>query len=267
MNLVISLAGVLLVAAVQPVAASATPADRSAPAFAKAVVKTSADEVAEGDRLTLKVRVPQAGQATRVVLQQRRETILGDVVWEDAAKQRARSRVEFVETVTATNTASYRVAVTYRGRTNPVVSRTTSVRVWRWIPLQEFAPYFETSLAGYGEADVNGTRYEVWGDLYHSSIRSWEARVTPGRHCKAFRASLGLADTSDDGSSGIVAFSIDESATVYQSPVLTPGMTVPVELALASPYRFGMQATNTSSDKVRAYPMVGNGAFYCTGIE
>ena len=48
---------------------------------------------------------------------------------------------------------------------------------------------------------------------------------------------------------------------------MTPGMTVPVELDLARPYRFGMSAANTSADKVKAYPMVGNGAFYCTGID
>lgn len=107
----------------------------------------------------------------------------------------------------------------------------------------------------------------MWGGYYSYSARSWEARVTPGRHCTRFRATLGLSDTSDDGSTGTIAFTTDESATVYQSPALTPGMTLPVELTLPSPYRFGMQAANTSAERVKAFPMVGNGAFYCTGID
>lgn len=266
----VSLAAALLAVAVQPVPALAgptAPTDRSAASFPKAVVKASAVEVTEGDRLTLRVRVPRSGLAKKVVLQERTTDVFGDTRWEDAAKRRARSRVTFVETVTATNTAAYRVAVTYRGRTNPVVSRAASVRVWRWIPLREFAPYFQTSQAGYSEADLNGMRYEVWGPLYTYSARTWEARVTPGRNCTRFRATLGLADTSDDGSTGSIAFTTDESATVYQSPALTPGTTVPVELALPAPYRFGMQAANTSADDVKAFPMVGNGAFYCTGID
>ncbi|MBS2940075.1 hypothetical protein KDN32_20255 [Nocardioides sp. J2M5] len=266
----VSLAAALLAVAVQPMPALAQPAapthDRPS-AFPKAVVKASASEVTEGDRLTVRVRVPRAGLAKKVVLQERRTTILGDVVWEDVTTRRARSRVKFVETVTSLNTASYRVAVSYRGRVKPVVSRATSVKVWRWVPLHEFAPYFQTSQATYGESEINGVRYEVWGGLYSYSTRSWEARVTPGRHCMRFRATLGLADTSDDGSTGTIAFTTDESATVYQSPALTPGMTLPVELALPSPYRFGMQAANTSAEKVKAFPMVGNGAFYCTGIE
>ena len=45
-------------------------------------------------------------------------------------------------------------------------------------------------------------------------------------------------------------------------------MTVPVELDLAAtPYRFGMSSANTSAHKVKAFPMVGNGEFYCTGIN
>lgn len=266
----ISLAAALLAVAVQPVPALARPAapvDRTAASFPKSVVRASADEVTEGDRLTLRVRVPRARLAKKVVLQTRTTNVFGDAEWEDAGRRPARSRVTFVDTVTATNTAVYRVAVTYRGRVKPVMSRATSVEVWRWVPLQEFAPYFQTSQATYGETEINGVRYEVWGGLYSHTTRSWEARVTPGRHCTRFRATLGLADTSDDGSTGTIAFTTDENAVVYQSPVLTPGTTAPVELVLASPYRFGMQAANTSAEKVKAFPMVGNGAFYCTGIE
>jgi hypothetical protein len=48
--------------------------------------------------------------------------------------------------------------------------------------------------------------------------RAWAARVTPGRNCTQFRAVLGPADTSDDGSAGVVSFSVEESTTIYTSP-------------------------------------------------
>lgn len=114
---------------------------------------------------------------------------------------------------------------------------------------------------------MNDDRYAVWGGYVGTSVRAWEARVTPGRNCTSFRAVLGLADTSHVGSSGVISFTTDEATTIYQSPTLTPGMTLPVTLDLARPYRFGMAAANTSADKVQSYPMVGDAAFYCTGIE
>jgi hypothetical protein len=262
----------LVVAAIAATVLTALPATASpdlrpaAPRAPKAVVKASATTVTEGDRVTLRVKVPKAKDAKRVVLQERYVDVLGSTYWRDATSTRAKARVSFRQTVTAQNEAQYRVTVTYRDRTTPVVSKPVSLMVWRWIELREFTPYFQTMYASYSQANIDGSAYAVWGG-WGSIARSWEARVTPGRNCTRFRATLGLADTSDDGSTGTVAFAVDESATVYTSPVLTPGMTVPVELDLAKPYRFGMAATNTSPDKVRAYPMVGNGAFYCTGIE
>lgn len=148
-----------------------------------------------------------------------------------------------------------------------MLSRPTKLTVWRWIELEEFTPYFETSsIIGYGQDVMNGDAYASWGLPYTiSTPRAWESRVTPGRNCTEFRAVLGLSDRSDDSSSGVISFTSDD-ATIYQSPPLSPGTTMSVALDLASPYRFGMAATNTSADNVRAYPLVGNGAFYCTGI-
>jgi hypothetical protein len=248
--------------------ATASTADaRPAPRIAKAVIKTSATTVTEGDRVTMRVRVPKAERATRVMLQERYVNVFGDVSWRDLTSKRAKRRVAIPQTVTSPNEAAYRVAVTYRDRAKPVVSKPLKLTVWRWIELREFAPYFQTALTTYGHADMNGAAYAVWGGWAGTTIRAWEARVTPGRNCTKFRAVLGLADTSDDGSSGVVSFAVDEATTIYTSPTLTPGMTVPVELDLTRPYRFGMSAANTSPDKVRAYPMVGNGAFYCTGVD
>lgn len=270
MKLIVSLATAVMALALLPATAATAASEVRAPVarIPKAVVKASAKVVTEGDRVSLKVRVPQARTAKRVVLQERQVDVLGQARWTDLDSKRAVGRLKYRTTVTAQNNASYRVAVTYRGRIKPVVSRPVKVTVWRWIELRDFAPYYQTSLTGYGEADMNGSRYAVWGMLYAiSSPRAWEARVTPGRNCTKFRAVLGLADTSDDGSSGVVSFTTDEATTIYQSPPLTPGTTLPVALDLAKPYRFAMAAANTSADKVKAYPMVGNGAFYCTGIS
>ncbi|NPD04621.1 hypothetical protein HN031_07975 [Nocardioides sp. zg-1308] len=271
MKLVISLAATVVALTSVPAAAVPTDAvpgrsaDRAA-AAAKAVVTASAEQVTEGDSLTLRVKVPTSKDAKKVVLEERRDDVFGDPTWDRIDGTRAKARLAFATTVTAQNEATYRVTVTYRGREKPVASRPVTVTVWRWIALQEFEPYLQSSTATYTEADINGTSYAVWGG-YGSTARSWEARVTPGRNCTKFRAVLGLSDGSDDGSSGVVSFTSDEATTVYQSPSLVPGMTVPVALDLAAPYRFGMSATNTSADKVRSYPMVADGAFYCTGIE
>jgi hypothetical protein len=266
-KLVISALAAALVVTAVPASAAGPIADRPVSASVpKAVVKASARTVTEGDRITLRLRVPKSAQARRVILQER-VTGYYTTSWTDVDSKAARARLKFRTTVTATNEAAYRVAITYRGRVKPVLSRAAKVRVWRWIELRDFTPYFQTLLAGYGEADMDGSRYAVWGGYDGTTTRAWEARVTPGRHCTKFRAVLGLADTSDDGSTGVVSFAVDEAATIYHSPELTPGMTLPVELELASkPYRFGLSAANTSADKVKAYPMVGNGAFYCTGI-
>ena len=242
------------------------PEARPVASVPKAVVKAPA-QVSEGDRVTLNVRVPNAKDAMRVELQERVSGVYANT-WTDRGSKRAKARMEFRTTIVAENEALYRVAVTYRDRTRPVVSKPVELTVWRWVELRDFTPYYESPLAGYGSTTMNGDVYAVWGGYAGSTQRAWEARVTPGRNCTRFRAVLGLADSSDDRSSGVISFSVEEATTVYQSPTLVPGMTLPVELDLASkPFRFGLSAANTSPDKVKGYPMVGNGAFYCTGIR
>ncbi|HEX5920035.1 MAG TPA: hypothetical protein VFY76_19400 [Nocardioides sp.] len=267
MKLVIAALAAATTLSALPATAAVTDARPAGSRIAKAAIKASATTVTEGDRVTLRARIPKAGDAKRVVLQERYVSVFGDVSWMDLASKRAKRLVSFPQTVTARNQATYRVAVTYRERTRPMVSKPLHLTVWRWIELREFTPYFQTGSSTYGQANMNGAAYAVWGGYAGTAIRAWEARVTPGRNCTRFRAVLGLADTSDDGSTGTISFAVDETTTIYSSPTLTPGMTLPVELDLARPYRFGMSAANTSADKVKAYPMVGNGAFYCTGIE
>jgi hypothetical protein len=193
--------------------------------------------------------------------------LYGDASWEAvrSVKVGGRSRVVFKRIATGLNQERFRATVTYiTGK--PVTSRPVSVKVWRWIPLSEYTPYYETSGASFGEAMLNGTRYKAWGAASYSHVGAWESRFTPGRHCMAFRGVLGVADISGDGSSGSIRFTADD-VMVYESPTLTPGMDVPVEVALASPYRFGLQAFDTSPEGVESWPVIGEPAFLCTGVD
>ena len=156
------------------------------------------------------------------------------------------------------------MSVTYAGKRAAVASKPISVTVWRWIPLRDYEPYYSAGYPAFGQVSLNGRRYDGWGARYvHAG--SWEARFTPGRHCNAFRGVLGLSDNSDDGSSGTIGFTADDSL-IYGSPPLTPGMEFPVEVPLAKPYRFGIQLADTSPDKIESWPVIGDPAFLCTGV-
>lgn len=72
MKLVMSAVVASIVLSALPSAAVASPNARPGIASAsKPVVRVSAKQVTEGDRLALRVRVPQPGDAKRVVLQER----------------------------------------------------------------------------------------------------------------------------------------------------------------------------------------------------
>jgi len=245
--------------------ADARTADRGAPGVS---VKASVPQVEEGDRVTLTARIKSPATARRVTLL--RLTVpqyFGDPSWEQvkSVKARGRAKLSFGTVAAGPNTDRYRVSVTYAGKRAAVVSKPISVVVWRWIPLADYRPYYETSSAGTGEVDINGQRYEGWGPAYSSHAGSWEERFTPGRHCKAFRGVLGLSDVSDDGSSGTISYTADDRV-VYSSPSLTPGTALHVNLPLAAPYRFGIQALDTSPDKLESWPVIGDPAFLCTGV-
>lgn len=112
---------------------------------------------------------------------------------------------------------------------------------------------------------VPGRARAAWGSYlpWHKAV---EARFTVGRHCKAFRAVAGLADSSDDGSSGIVAVRA-EDVEVYRSATLVPGMQRAVQVPLRLPYRFTMQAFDTSPDSVDGRPMFGDPELLCTAVD
>jgi hypothetical protein len=75
-----------------------------------------------------------------------------------------------------------------------------------------------------------------------------------------------VTDTSAPGSSALLQIVDDSGATVFASGPLTPGMTQPVDVTLATPYRLEVHAQDTSPDKVQAYPALGDPELLCTGL-
>lgn len=246
----------------------------SARSASKPVLTSSAKQVEEGDRYTLTATIKSPKTAARVTLEKFRLNIIwGTPEWEPVktVKVGGKSKVAFKTVATDENNERYRVSVTYMKATRPVVSNQVGVAVWRWIPLSEYDPYYGTGGAIFGTTTINGVPYTGWGAASSSHVGAWESRFTPGRHCTSFKAVLGLGDISADGSSGTIAFTADDEQ-VYTSPALTPGMSVPVTVPLAKPYRFGIQMFDTTPggttgrDDVEAWPVLGEPAFLCTGV-
>lgn len=231
-------------------------------------VRPSTGQVEEGRRYRLTATIKSPARASRIrLLKWTPPWYVGDTgEWEPVRGARVRGRrlVTFTVVATGLNTERHRVSVAYRnGRT--VQSKPVSVKVWRWIPLSDYDPYYETSGTSFGEAMINGHRYKAWGASAYSNAGAWEARFTPGRHCKAFRGVLGVADMSADGSSAEITFLADDQV-VFGSAALVPGMAVRVQKAIALPYRFAIQLTDTSPEGAQSWPVIGDPAFLCTGV-
>lgn len=239
----------------------------SATEQARPVVSLTASkaEVVEGDRLTLSAKVPSAATATSVTLERYGYDSLYRLGWQKVSSRKAAKKTSFKVTVTDKNKVTYRVVVKYRGVTKPVTSKPSAVKVWRWIPLDDVSRYYTTGGTGFGTASLSGRTYNAWGMYTYAKNTSHEDRFTPGRNCKSFKGLAGITDLSSDGSSGAVVVYADD-APVWQSPSLTPGTTVPFEVALSLPYRMSLIATNTSAEGIKAYPAIGDPALLCTGI-
>jgi len=243
--------------------------------IAKPVLSASKAQLVEGDRFTLTATIRSPKKAARATLQKFRISVFGEPTWDaiKTVKAAHKRKVSFARVATGENSERYRVVVTYRKVKKPVVSKPVSVTVWRWIPLKEYRPYYEAEpyAAIFGTTTINGTAYSGWGAASYSHTGTWESRFTPGRHCKSFKAVLGVGDISADGSSATIAFTADDKP-IYTSPTLTPGMSLPLTLSLAAPYRFGIQLTDTTPggttgrDAVESWPVLGEPAFLCTGV-
>jgi hypothetical protein len=221
-------------------------------------------DVMEGDRFKVKVRVGSPVKAKTLVLQQRVVDILGNTSWTSlkSRKVASKARHTFKLVATGVDTQRFRALVVYRGA-GKVRSAARGVTVWAWTDLGRIPHYYATSGVNheYFQFGLAGTQYRGW--LTMGGYGSWETRFTPGRHCKAFRGVVGVTDQSADGSSGQVTLLANETAIVYQSPVLTPGAAHGFEIALSAPYRFAIQGRNLSPDGVRSYPAIGTPQFLC----
>jgi hypothetical protein len=233
----------------------------------RVVASVVQSEVNEGDRATVRVKVPKARTARRVTLQVRGDGSFGAPALVKVKTSKAAKTTVFTVTVTATNTAQYRALVSYKGVKKPVKSNVAKVTVWRWVPLGGFDAYFDTGGTSFSTVNLAGeTYFPTWYGSGGLGAGAWEERFTLGRHCKAFKGVAGVGDDSDDGSSGTVTLAADDVA-VWQSPVLTPGMTVPFEIALAAPYRFAVSAADTSPTYTDAHVAIGHPELLCTGVD
>ena len=286
MRVRIGLVSALLLGLTSPLALFRAPAEAASAAaastastarsVARPVLTSSAKQVVEGARLTLAATVKSPKTATRVTLQKWSVPLYSTTAsWQTlkTVTVNRRSKVPFKIVATDLNTERYRVTVAYRTATRPVASNSVNITVWRWIPLSDYAPYYqsESYVMFFGTTVIAGHAYSGWGPADYSHTGTWEARFTPGRHCKAFKAVLGLADISADGSSGSITFTADDTQ-IYASPSLTPGMSVPATVDLTTPYRFGIQLYDTTPsgttghDAVESWPELGEPAFLCTGV-
>ncbi|MDN4159979.1 hypothetical protein [Nocardioides abyssi] len=240
-----------------------------------ATISSSTKEAEEGDRLTLTVALKSAAKAKMVTLQRYQPSRYGwdAPAWNDVktVNPRGNRRLRFAVLATEKNVERFRAVVAYK-KAKPTTSRPVNIKVWRWIPLSEYDPYYETGgTTVYGTFGINGRVYKGFGPYTFSHLGSWESQFTPGRNCRAFRGVFGLDDDSDDGSSGVIAVTADD-VQVYETPPLTPGMSLEWTVQLPHPYRLGLQLRDTSPggseahDEVESYPAIGDPALLCTGV-
>lgn len=259
--------GASLIATTSGISASGAIAPTARPSI---VVSAADREVVEGDRIAVTARIPKARDAKRVVLERIEMPAyvgIGSPTWETvrSAAVRGRARIKLTSLAQQPDVEKLRVRVIYKGQRKPSVSKPVTVKVWSWVPLREVSSYYSSTHASLGDFSIGGRSYPAWG-AYFGSPTSYESRFTPGRNCKTFRGIAGLTDVSHDGAVGTIQVSADEQL-LWTSPSLTPGATVPFELALNLPYRFSLLATNTSPAGVRSYPAVGNPELLCSGLD
>ena len=245
----------------------------AARAVANPVLTVAAKQVEEGDRLILRAAVKSPRTAIRATLQKRYVSIYGTAAWqkvktcqgqraEQGVVQEGRDRREHRALPRVCDLPKYGQArgVERGQRDDLALDPAFGVR-----------PVLQQGGTGFGTTTINGVAYTGWGVATYSHTGTWESRFTPGRHCKSFKAVLGVADISADGSSGVITFTADDTQ-VYASPALTPGMSIPVSVELAKPYRLGIQLLDTTPggttgrDAVESWPVLGEPAFLCTGV-
>jgi hypothetical protein len=144
-----------------PANAMPLPASVSDRAAAKPVLSSSAKDVTEGDRLTLTAKVKTPKMATRATLQKwSMQPYSSTASWTTVTtvKVRGRSKIPFKTVATDENTERYRVSVADRHVAQQVKSSAVRITIWRWIPLNEYRPYYEAEAyaAGFGSTSIAG---------------------------------------------------------------------------------------------------------------
>jgi hypothetical protein len=239
-----------------------------------ATTTASVRQTLEGSRYVVTTSLKSPKKATNVTIQKLDppEYTFQEPEWVNVRTTavRGRSRIKTVVVATETNTERYRAVVSYK-RAKAFTTKPVAVTIWRWIPLSDYDPYYESGDTTFGTFGINGRVYKGWGPWLYSHVGYWEARFTPGRHCAAFRGLVGLDDDSDDGSSGMVALTADDQQ-VYESQQLSPGTELPVTIPLAKPYRLGVILTDTTPggteghDDIESYPSIGDPELLCTDV-
>lgn len=257
----------LIVSAVATGVASATSAQEQSARSSESPVRLSAPgQVIEGSRYQVSVHV-DSRTLRSVEIQRQATTIFGGKEWERVrlVKNPGRSAVRVAAVAGEEDTDRYRaLATTKAGKT--VRTRPANVSVWHWFDIDGFNSYYSTSgvrdssLFQFG---MNGNQYRGW--FASGPYGAWEARYTPGRNCIGFRGIFGVTDASTDGSSARITLTADEQ-TVYESPVLSPGMQETDVIALNKPYRLGIQAHDTSTGELWAEPAIGDAQLLCRGF-
>ena len=245
--------------------ASSRPAPASAAAAAQVSVSVP-DDLVEGERYEVRVKVGRTAGARKILLQRQVTAPYADPTWETVKAKRVagKKRHTFRAVAGEADADRYRARVLYADR-RPAMSRTATSTVWHWTALTDFDDYFSTGSSSiYFPFAINGQQHTGWAA--YSTVPSWETRWTVGRHCKALRGDLGLQDTSADGASAVVRLVADETQVVFTSATLTPGTVQHVELPLALPYRLAVQAQNTSTADLKTLPAFGAPELLCTGL-
>jgi len=254
------IATALVLTAVPAVTATADPASARKVKVSVSLPAT----LVEGDRFTVVAKVSKPSEAKQVQLL--RATTGG---WELVAKTKVRKKksYSFQDVAGSLDVVRYRVKVVLDGG-GAVASQPAQAAVWHWTPMTDFDPYYGTPGVEFGNnvhITLNGVSYRGGWETTGKS-GPWETRITPGRNCRAFRGVVGVTDESADGSSAVLSLVTDETTTVYQSPPLTPGAAVPVQLDLATPYRLAVRAQRTSAPPLSAFPAIATPELLCTGL-
>ena len=256
------------------------PAEAQSPVAARSakhVTLTAPADAVEGDRYTVTVHVPSPKNAIAATLEYQKtgtSWIDSESEWTALKSMNARGHGTLKFHVQADTAREYkfRAKVTYRGSKRASTSAPNRVNYWHWTGLPSSSYYSAGSGSIYLDFSLAGRSTNGW--LQYAGATA-EDRYTLSGACRAFHATVGLADASADGSTGTVTFStIDSSGIpkpIWKSPTLVPGKTVPVSLSLASPYRFSILGQNTSTPVTSgttttipmAQPAVSDPEFLC----